>query len=75
MDAQTQCRTMKNVERQGNMNPPKTNSFTIMDSNGSEVNGISVKEFKRMIIRIINKFKEHMNKYMNELKNTTPSAK
>jgi hypothetical protein len=28
-----------------------------------------------MIIRIINKFKEHMNKYMNELKNTTPSAK
>jgi hypothetical protein len=44
----------------------KRNNPTITFSNDSEVDEMSDKKFKRMIIRMINEFKENTNKYLNE---------
>jgi hypothetical protein len=49
------------------MTSPKV-SCTIMDTNDSKVDDIPDKEFKRMIIRMINKTKEDINKCLNEFK-------
>jgi hypothetical protein len=55
------------MRKQGNMTSPKVSS-TIMDTNDSKVDDIPDKEFKRMIIRMINKTKEDINKCLNEFK-------
>jgi hypothetical protein len=54
------------MKKQGNTTPLKLSNSTIMDFNNSEVNKISDKEFKRMIIKMINEIKEDMNKWLNE---------
>jgi hypothetical protein len=45
------------------MIPLKVNNSTIIDSNYTEMSEIS-KEFQRMIIRMISKFKEDINKQL-----------
>jgi hypothetical protein len=51
--------------------PPKVNNFTIMNSNDSEVNEVSDKEFNRRLLRMINKIKENRNKRLNEFQEST----
>jgi hypothetical protein len=48
------------MKKQDNMTFAKVNNSTIMDSNVSEVDEISEKEFKRMDIRMINEIKKEM---------------
>lgn len=55
------------------MATPKNTNFTVMDTNGNELD----KEFKRMIIRIFDKVKQDTIKLLNELKQSinTQSSK
>jgi hypothetical protein len=50
------------------MTPSKVNNFTVTDFNDGEVDEISDKEFKRMIIRMIDAIKDDTNKYLDEFK-------
>jgi hypothetical protein len=55
----------KNVKKQGNKTQPKVNNSQIPDSNNSEVDEMPTKEFKIILTRLINKFKDNMNKLLN----------
>jgi hypothetical protein len=67
-DAQvTIQKQQKNIymKNQGNVSPPKVNNSQITDCNDSGVNEVLDKEFKIMIVRMINKIKEVTNIYLN----------
>jgi hypothetical protein len=50
------------MKKQCSMIPLKVKHFKIMISNDSEMDGISDKEFRVMIVRMFNKIKENTNK-------------
>jgi hypothetical protein len=58
-------------KKQSNMSSTKLNSFTPIDTSYSEVDEVSDKELKIMIIRTINKIKENMYKCLNEFQKNT----
>jgi hypothetical protein len=66
----THHRNTRNMKKEGDITPPKVNP-TIIDTKENEVNEILDKEFKRMIIRMINKFKDDMEKHLSEFKYNT----
>jgi uncharacterized protein YlbG (UPF0298 family) len=50
----SQCRKTRNMRKTGNMTPTKFKNPTVMYSNDSVVDEIPDKEFKNMIIRMVN---------------------
>jgi hypothetical protein len=66
-DAQIPMQKHKNMgKKQGFLTLTKANNSTIMDTKHNEVDEISDKEFKRMIIIMINESEANMKK-MNEI--------
>lgn len=52
------------------MTPSKIHNSPITDPKDTDMDEISDKEFKRIIIKIINEFQENTGKQLNELRNS-----
>jgi hypothetical protein len=53
------------------MSPSKVNDSIKKDLKNSEVDEISNSEFKKVVVRMINKIKQHIYMHLNEFKEAT----
>jgi hypothetical protein len=58
-----QCRNTSNIIKQDIGSSPNVNNSIIKDLNDCEADEISNNEFKRKMMRMVNKIKEDMYKY------------
>jgi hypothetical protein len=60
------------MKNQGNVSPPKSqHSNPTSESKGNELAKMSQREFRSLLLKIINDFKEDSNKQINEVRKST----